>query len=160
PDSRYLNYYGPARTIRTIPFDRAHSAAGDFGFAGKMVFVGGSDPRQAEQRDGFPSVFSQLSGANLSRVGIGAAGFANLLDGRSIVPLPMPAHLLFVLVWGVAVGVFVAGSSTRTAFALAVLGAAGYGAWILWEFSARSWWWPSLVPLAIQLPAALALAVL
>ncbi|HUL82450.1 MAG TPA: adenylate/guanylate cyclase domain-containing protein [Gammaproteobacteria bacterium] len=161
PDSRYLNYYGPARTIRTIPFDRvAAAAAADLDLAGKMVFVGGSDPQQSEQKDVFHSVFSELSGSNLSGVEIGATAFANLLDGRSIVPLSMPAHLLFVLVWGVAVGVFVAGSSTRTAFLVAVLGATGYGAWILWEFSARNSWWPSLVPLAIQLPAALVLGVL
>jgi len=160
PDSRYLNYYGPARTIRTIPYDRAATDAANLGLAGKMVFVGGSEARQSEQKDDFHSVFSEQTGSNLSGVEIGATAFANLLNGQSIVPLSMPAHLLFVLVWGVALGVFVAGSATRTASALAALAAVVYGAWILWEFSARSAWWPLLVPLAVQLPAALALGVL
>ena len=159
PDSRYLNYYGPARTIRTIPFDRAAEAAADLDVAGKMVFVGGSEPRQSEQKDDFHSVFSQQTGANLSGVEIGATAFANLLDGRSIVPLPMPAHLLLVLLWGGALGFFVAGSATRRAFAFGALGAVVYAAWVLWQFDTRAAWWPSFVPLAIQLPTALALAV-
>jgi adenylate cyclase len=160
PDSRYLNYYGPARTIRTIPFDRASTSPAELDVAGKMVFVGGSEPRQSEQQDDFHSVFSQQTGANLSGVEIGATAFTNLLEQRSIVPLAMPAHLLLVLVWGIALGVFVAGSPTRKAFAFAALGAGAYAVWIVWEFNANSAWWPSFVPLAVQLPAAIALAVL
>jgi adenylate cyclase len=125
-----------------------------------MVFVGGAEPRQSEQQDDFHSVFSQQTGANLSGVEIGATAFANLLEGRSIVPLAMPAHLLLVLLWGMVLGVFVADSPTRRALAFAALGAVAYGAWIVWEFVAHSMWWPSFVPLAVQLPLALALGVM
>ena len=102
--SRYLNYYGPPRTIRTIPFDVAARSHENLDLDGKMVFVGGSEPRQSEQQDYFHSIFSQQTGANLSGVEIGATAFANLLEQRSLVPLPMWANLLFVALWGAALG--------------------------------------------------------
>ena len=159
--SRYLNYYGPARTIRTIPFDvAARSTHRDLDIAGKMVFVGGSEPRQSEQRDYFHSVFSEQTGANLSGVEIGATAFANLLEQRSLTPLPMLANLLLVAVWGAALGAVVVGASTTRAFAMAAIGGAVYFVCVYWQFDAHDVWWPLLVPLALQLPLAVALAVL
>src|SRR5690606_14568831 len=109
PDSRYLNYYGPARTIRTIPYhrivpqpDEYHGSVAGLdddvaeAVAGKVVFVGFSESRQPEQQDAFFSVFSERSGQKLSGVEIGATAFANLLDGTSIRPLALPAHWLVV----------------------------------------------------------------
>jgi adenylate cyclase len=161
PESRYLNYYGPARTIRTIPFDVAAARSkGGLDLKGKMVFVGGSEPRQSEQRDYFHSVFSQQTGANLSGVEIGATAFANLLEQRSLVALPMWANLLLAALWGIALGATVASASTARAFGLAALGGALYFAWVYWQFDTHGLWWPLLVPLAMQLPVAVALAVL
>jgi adenylate cyclase len=40
------------------------------------------------------------------------------------------------------------------------MGGALYFAWVYWQFDARGVWWPLLVPLALQLPVAVALAVL
>ena len=160
PESLYLNYYGPARTIRTIPFDVAARSQEGLDLKGKMVFVGGSEPRQSEQQDYFHSVFSQQTGANLSGVEIGATAFANLLEQRSLVALPMWANLLLVALWGVPLGAVVVRASTARAFAWAALGGALYFAWVYWQFDAHGLWWPLLVPLAIQLPVAVALAVL
>lgn len=158
-ESRYLNYYGPARTIRTIPFDVALRSRGDLDLRGKMVFVGGSEPRQSEQQDYFHSVFSQQTGANLSGVEIGATAFANLLGQRSIVALPMWATLLLVALWGAALAAVV-GATTARAFVLAAAAGALYFAWVYWQFDAHGLWWPLLVPLALQPPVAVALAVL
>jgi adenylate cyclase len=160
PDSRYLNYYGPARTIRTVPFDVAARSPARLDLAGKMVFVGGSEARQSEQQDDFHSVFSQQTGANLSGVEIGATAFANLLEGRSVVPLAMWAHLLLVTLWGAALGLLVVGSSTTRALVLAAVAAVLYGAWAHWQFDAHGTWLPLFVPLVLQLPAAVVLAVL
>ena len=104
-DSRYLNYYGPARTVRTIPYDQVENAAGGLDLAGKMVFVGFSETRQPDQQDDFISVFSQQTGVNLSGVEVGATAFANLLDSRSLRPLPMWLHLSLVLLLGLMFGV-------------------------------------------------------
>jgi adenylate cyclase len=159
-DGRYLNYYGPARAIRTIPFDLAVRPHANPDLAGKMVFVGGSEPRQSEQRDDFHSVFSEQTGANLSGVEIGATAFANLLEQRSIVPLAMWASLLLVALSGAALGVFVVGASTARAFALAAAAAVLYAAWVQWQFAAHGVWWPLFVPLLLQLPVAIVLAML
>jgi adenylate cyclase len=160
PSSRYLNYYGPPRTIRTLSYDRVLREARTLDLAGKVLFVGFSERRQPEQRDSFYSVFSQRSGANLSGVEIGATAFANLLERRSIVPLVMPLHLGLVLLWGFCIGAALAWFSAGRAAALALLAAAGYCAavWLAFESAV---WLPLLVPLGVQIPAALiALAVL
>ena len=159
-ESRYLNYHGPARTIRTIPFDVAARSHADLDLKGKMVFVGGSEPRQSEQQDYFHSVFSQQTGANLSGVEIGATAFANLLERRTLVPLPIGGSVLLAALWGIALGAIVAVASTARAFVLAAASAALYFAWVYWQFAAHSLWWPLLVPLGLQLPVAVALAVL
>jgi adenylate cyclase len=153
PTSRYLNLYGPPRTIRTIPFDLASARSGLLDLAGKMVFVGFAEPRQSEEKDFFYSVFSQNSGANLSGVEIGASAFANLLDRRSLIPLSMPTHLLLVIGWGFLLGLVVV-SSTRAALTLAALAAALYAATAYWAFSQHAVWLPVLVPLFVQVPAA------
>jgi adenylate cyclase len=158
--SRYLNYYGSARTIRTIPFDVAARAKARLELAGKMVFVGSSEPRQSEQQDYFHSIFSEQTGVNLSGVEIGATAFANLLEQRSIVPLPMWANMLFVVLWGTVLGAFVVGAPAMRAFVIAVLSGALFFAWVQWQFDAYAEWWPLFVPLALQLPAAVTLSLL
>ena len=159
-DSRYLNYYGPPRTIRTIPYDVATEAPPEeLAIAGKMVFVGFDEPRQSEQDDDFISVFSQNSGNNLSGVEIGASAFSNLLGETFVVPLTMPMHLLLVLAWGVLLGAIVIGSSTRIALRLAALAAALYAAVTYGSFVRYGLWLPVVVPLFIQVPAAALVAV-
>jgi adenylate cyclase len=158
-DSRYIDYYGPPRTIETIPYDLAMTAAGDLGLAGKMVFVGYSESRQSEQDDDFYSVFSQRSGANLSGVEIAATAFANLLERKSIVPLWMPAHLGLVLAWGVVLGVLVATATTRRAVTVGLALGAAYAAGAYWLFNEHSVWLPVLVPLVGQVPVAILLAL-
>lgn len=160
PNSRYLNFFGPPRTIRTIPYDLASTlppAALDV--AGKMVFVGFDEPRQSEEKDFFHSVFSQSSGANLSGVEIGATAFANLLDRTSLFAPAMPMHLLLVLGWGLLLGAVVVRSPTRTALAVAGFAATLYAAAAYWAFAQHAMWLPVLVPLFVQVPAAGVVAV-
>src|SRR5690606_16092174 len=62
PDSRYLNFYGPARTIETISYDDVLSlddAALREIFADRFVFVGISEQLSSEQQDEFVTVFSE-----------------------------------------------------------------------------------------------------
>jgi adenylate cyclase len=88
PGSAYLNFYGPPRSITTIPYhtvldaDRHDKA---FDIAGRMVFVGYSAEWQPDQQDGFYTVFtSRRSGMDISGVEIGATAFANLLTGQLV----------------------------------------------------------------------------
>jgi adenylate cyclase len=163
PDSRYLNYYGPARTITTIPYHHAAPQLAEGiaeAVAGKVVFVGFSERRQPEQQDAFISVFSERSGRNLSGVEIGATAFANLLDGTTLRPLPLPAHWVAVLLWGFAVAAVVVASPALVAPAAALAAGALYAAGIAHQFGAASIWGPLFVPLAVQLPMALIAALL
>jgi len=63
--SRYINYYGPPRTITTIPYDQAlQIREGTVGgqqidLKGKAVFVGLSEVLLADRKDSFYTVFSQ-----------------------------------------------------------------------------------------------------
>jgi adenylate cyclase len=160
PNSRWLNFYGPPRTIRTIPYDLAATSSSTLDVNGKMVFVGFAEPRQSEEKDFFYSAFSENTGANLSGVEIGASAFANLLEQRSLTPLSMPMHLLLVLGWGLLLGIVVgACTSTRRALALAALAAALYAIAAYWAFARHAFWLPVLVPLFVQVPAAALVAV-
>jgi adenylate cyclase len=158
-DSRYLNYYGPARTVRTIPYDQVENGASGLDVAGKMVFVGFSEPHQPDQQDDFISVFSQQTGVNLSGVEVGATAFANLLDSRSVRPLPMWIHLALVLLLGFLFGVAFWPLRSGDALLGGLLVVGAYGPFAYWQFVAYSQWWPSVVPLFMQLPTAVALVL-
>jgi adenylate cyclase len=162
--SRYLDYYGPPRTMPTLSYHRVleRLAAGDSveEVRDRVVFVGFSERRQAEQQDAFYSVFSDRGGANLSGVEIGATAFANLLEQRAVRPLPIPRHMLLVALWGVAIAtvcVFIPVTVSVPALAAA---AGLYGWTSLSLFSAQGLWLPLVLPLGIQLPVALLAALL
>ncbi|HEX5046382.1 MAG TPA: adenylate/guanylate cyclase domain-containing protein, partial [Gammaproteobacteria bacterium] len=154
-DSRYLNYYGPPRTVRTIPYDRALHDAESLDLAGKVLFVGFSERRQPEQQDVFQSVYSERSGAVLSGVEIGATGFANLLEGTAIRPLSMPNHLLLVLLWGGVLGAGLCLLKTGRAILAGAAAAAAYAVVASWLFTEHMVWLPLLAPLAVQIPTAI-----
>lgn len=162
PANRYLNYYGPSGTLETIPFHEmlGGGAAADHDLRGKVVFVGFSERRQPEQQDDFISVYSERSGLNLSGVEIGATAFANLLDGTGIEPLPLPWHLALVLVWGIVLTAALTALPSGAATVAAPFAGAGYLASAWYAFGATGTWMPVVVPLLVQLPLALAAAVL
>ncbi len=155
PSSRYLNYYGPAGSIPTIPIESVLTGREPLDLTNKTVFVGSLDPRQHDQGDLFHSVFSQRTGVNLSGVEIGATAFANLLAQDSIVPLGRGSQLAGVLLWGIALGGLLSFLSSSRAIAVAVA-AVGIGiAAVYWLFAMHALWLPLLVPAAIQAPVAL-----
>jgi adenylate cyclase len=150
--SRYLNYYGPARAVPTLPYDRVLSGSGALDVAGKVAFVGLSESRQSEQQDDFYSVFSARTGVNLSGVEMGATAFANLVEQRALLPLPMPAQLALLLGLGVALGTALALLSLRGAIVVALVGSAAYFALGYWQFASHFVWLPLAVPLLVQVP--------
>lgn len=152
--SRYLNFYGPARAVTTLPYDRV--VAGDHAddIAGKVVFVGLTEQRESAQEDDFYSVFSEPSGRNLSGVEIGATAFANLLDGRAVRTLSMPGQLALVVAFGLGLGVALRSLSTARAAALCLGVVAAYVAGAMWLFASESFWLPLVVPVLVQALAA------
>jgi adenylate cyclase len=156
PDGRYINYFGPPQSIRTLPYDLVLNDAQNLDLAGKVLFVGFSESSQSEEQDWFHSVFSQRSGAVMSGVEIGATAFANLRDGRTLRALSMPRHLLLVLLWGILLGTLLGVLPIGRGLAVAMLLGALYVLVAYESFADRLLWLPLLVPLAVQLPLGMA----
>jgi adenylate cyclase len=150
--SRYLNLYGPARAVTTVPYDRALRGTAAVDLEGKVVFVGLSESRQSEQQDDFYSVFSLETGINLSGVEIGATIFANLVEQRALALLPRPAQLALLLMFGFAVAAVAALAPVRRALVALAACALVYAAFAYWQFASHYLWLPLVVPLLVQLP--------
>jgi adenylate cyclase len=105
-----LNYYGPAGTIETIPYyhfiqhhKKSNIIQTHLDLKGKAVFIGLSEGLRPEHKDGFYSVFSQSTGADISGVEIAATAFANLLENNPVQPLVFPVYHTTVFLWGVLI---------------------------------------------------------
>lgn len=160
--TRYLDFYGPARTIRTVPVHQLMQD-GD-GPAGldlrdKAVFVGVSDTKPYNLGDTHSTVFSRDDGLDLSGVEIAATAFGNLLEGREVRPLHPVSYVSTVALFGIAAGAicFLLGPLTA-ALVLAGMGGSYFFA-AGWRFAEEGLWYPIVVPLTVQAPAAFVLAV-
>jgi adenylate cyclase len=148
---RYLNFYGPPRTITTLPFHEA-VAAGNLEVNGKAVFVGLSEVLLTERQDNFYTVFARDNGVFISGVEIAATAFSNLLEDATVNPISSQRYLVVILVWGILIGSICKMTSTPLA-ALATLSLAccyfflgGY------QFKTDGTWYPIAVPLFLQAP--------
>jgi signal transduction histidine kinase len=105
-------------------------------------------------------VFLNHDDPDLSAVEIAATAFANLLEGRTVQPLTPGQYLPLVALFGVAIGM-VAFLLEPVAAALAVIVLGGaYLAFAYWRFVALGLWYPIMIPLFLQIPAAYTLAVI
>jgi len=133
------------------------SAAGEHGipdFNGKAVFVGLSDLARVDQKDDFHTVYSQLSGLDLSGVEIAATAFANLLESMPVQPLRLGEHALFVFLWGAVLGMACRLLPTIPA-AVAAGGLSGlYLLFAHQQFTNSGIWYPLAAPLFVQAPVA------
>lgn len=155
---RYLNYYGPPRTLSTLPFYQALRLGEGSGGAlpmdlkGKAVFVGLSEILLTQRQDSFYTVFSRTNGVFISGVEIAATAFSNLLEDMHVQPVGSRYYILIILTWGILVGVI-----CRMA-APVVAGLAIVGLSILYliaaeyQFKAAGTWYPIIIPLCLQAP--------
>ena len=164
--SRYINYYGPPRTITTLPYHQALQLRDGtidgkrIDLKDKAVFVGLSEILLAERKDSFYTVFSQANGVFISGVEIAATAFSNLLENTPVKRLSFPALAGIVLFWGVLLGMICRVSPV----AVSVLGVVGLSALYLFlaksQFKVGQSWYPVVVPLFLQAPFAFFGAVL
>lgn len=166
---RHLNFYGPPRTIKTIPYhqlvecghDNQFAMSDGFDFSGKIVLVGFSAATAAEQdkiRDDYHTVFSRADGLTLSGVEIAATAVANLLEDEALQPLPPLSGALILCLYGslaCLLGFLVPVEHARAALAVVML----VGIWtVIYSgsaivlFSAKHVWLPLAIPMLIQLP--------
>ena len=109
-NTRYINFYGPPRTITTIPYHKAlklaeGSLGGGVTVKDKAVFVGLSEKVLADRKDSFYTVFSQANGIFISGVEIAATAFSNLLEDTPVKAISIPYFIIFVLLWGIIIGI-------------------------------------------------------
>jgi adenylate cyclase len=160
PDHRYLNFYGPPRTLRTVPFYRVlQDESLRENFQGKAVFVGLSEIALTERKDSFYTTYSRPDGVFLSGVEIAATAFANLLHNTPISPSSPLQALAVVSLWGVFIAAI--GSLTMAPGGPLAIAVASvfylFGA--VWKFGLDGAWYPLVTPLFIQSPLAMIGAV-
>lgn len=161
---RYLNFFGPPRSVQTIPYhqvlhqpDHNLAAPGYADFNGKAVFIGFSAATQSEQdriRDDYHTVFSNPDGLTISGVEIAATAFANLLENKPIRPLPFAESLALLFLFGFTMGVVFLVLPNRSATLVSVVLVAVYVVNASYQFGETGTWLPLFVPLFIQLPLA------
>ena len=170
-NSAFLNYYGPPRTIRTLPYSqvlrnvaspiakpRTNVPLGADEIRGSAVFIGVSAATpggQNRMHDDHRTVFSQADGLSLSGVEIAATAFANLLEDRPLRPLDGAAHLAIFLGWAAALALLC--QWLRPSIAMVATGALALAwLWLVAErFGNEAAWWPSIIPVGVQMPLAL-----
>jgi adenylate cyclase len=161
PNSSYLNFYGFPGTITTVPYYQVLQGQGKgdlrqkrFNFSGKAVFIGLSERFPSDQKDGFPTVFSESTGLDISGVEIAATAFANLLEDKPIQSLSFWAHSTTILLWGVVMGL-VCYLFPILIESMSVLGLmALYFIVAVYQFKTAGQWYPFVLPLLIQSPLA------
>ncbi|SPQ01908.1 Adenylate/guanylate cyclase with Chase sensor [Candidatus Sulfobium mesophilum] len=156
-NNRYLNFYGPPRTITTVPYFQIVSTDGREAIGakqpdinGKAVFVGHSELYRAGQKDGFYTVFSQQNGLDISGVEIAATAFANLLTNQHVEPLGFETRLAIIMMWGILIGSLCRQFPAAIA-AMSIVGlGAGYLFFAEYRFKVSGTWYPVVIPLFIQ----------
>ena len=166
PNRRYVNYYGPPRTVTTIPYYRAlqlgeNSASGKpVDLKDKAVFVGLSERILAERKDSFYTVFSQANGVFIGGVEIAATAFLNMLEDAPVRPISSQSFFLAILLWGFCVGIICRTSSLLVA-ALSVVGMSTLYLFAAeFQFKLNATWYPIVIPLLVQSPLGFVGAVL
>jgi adenylate cyclase len=161
--SRFLNLYGPARTIETISYHRLlDSNDANVGPAekklpslnGKAVFVGQTESDWFKASDGFYTAFTDSSGMDISGVEIAATAFANLLEGKAVRPLGPAANFAVLFGWGVTVALVGFRFSTTVSTAGLLLLNGLYVGLSYIQFTSGGIWFPLVIPVLVQTPVA------
>lgn len=164
---RYLNFYGPPRSIKTVPYyqalqlnesDRMEKKLEAMDFTDKVVFVGFSAATQPEQdkvRDDYHTVFSNPDGLFISGVEIAATAYANLLENKPIRPFSFTGSLgiLFLLGLGMSAVFLVLPNKSAIGFGCFLMIIYAYS--VFYQFKEVGIWLPLIVPVFLQLPLAL-----
>jgi adenylate cyclase len=158
--NRYINFYGPPRTITTIPYYQALQLKGGrigerrVDLKDKAVFIGLSEALLAERKDSYYTVFSQANGLFISGVEIGATAFTNLMEDGSLTPLPLYLFIPLIIFWGAILGIICRMTTVITSI-LSVIGLnILYLVFVEYEFKVNASLYPIVIPLFFQAPLA------
>lgn len=164
--SRYLNFYGPPGSIKTISYHRlaktdARSTPSSNNLKNNTAFfVGQTGSNWIKTHDGFYTAFSEPSGEDISGVEIAATAFSNLLEDKGVYPLGPVAILILLVGWGimmVSVSLYFSTAFSLTGVIL-LNGIYLYVAFI--QFRSGGAWYPLVVPVLVQTPVAFVASLL
>jgi adenylate cyclase len=164
--NRFLNFYGPPGTVRTVPYHRVaavgqgNGSADGLNLAGKVVFVGFADLHDPGQPDRFYTVFTGEDGVDLSGVEIAATAFANLLTHNTVGLASSALIALCLLVFGLIIGTVAYRFPAHYAVPVAALLALSYAIAVQSTFNQTGYWLPLAVPMLVQVPLALLMGLL
>jgi serine phosphatase RsbU (regulator of sigma subunit) len=159
-NSRYINYYGPPRTITTIPYHQAlqlrEGTVGDkqIDLKGKAVFVGLSEILLADRKDSFYTVFSKANGIFISGVEIAATAFSNIIEDTPVKPVSLLFYILIIFLWGILAGIICRISTLKIGALGVVVLSVVYFAVAVFQFKSNGSWYPIMIPLFFQAPLA------
>ncbi|MGA1867264.1 MAG: CHASE2 domain-containing protein [bacterium] len=158
--SRYINFYGPPRTITTIPYYKALQLGNSEGretqidVKGKAVFVGSSEIVHSERKDIFSTVFSGPKGIFISGTEIAASAFLNILEDTHVHPISFSSYILTILFFGILMGII----CRLCPVIVAALGVAVLSIFYLIaaqvQFKSAHILYPIVIPLFFQAPLA------
>lgn len=159
--SRYLNLYGPPRSITTVSYHRAldppPAGAADTGqpfWKGKAVFVGQTESDWYKANDGFYTPFTGKSGLDISGVEIAATAFANLLEDKAVFPLESLPYYTLLFGWGILGALIGFHFSTPVSTTGLLLLNGIYLGTAYIHFKSSGIWYPLVVPILVQTPVA------
>lgn len=155
-DNRYLNFYGPPRSITTIPYDQALHGSRDL--RNKVVLIGVSEIQTAEQRDVFPTVFSRSDGLDISGVEVAATAIANAMSDRPLRQTPFAPRIILLAVWGTVLGLTCRLLRPLPGVLFTALLCSLYLLLSWYLFKSRGVWLPVTSPLLVEAPIAFAAA--
>lgn len=149
-DSRYLNYYGPPRTIRMESYSDVYQGKVN-DLHNKVIFVGRAYRQFASGKtDFFQTPYSDSHTGRMAGVEIMATHFANLIDGRFI-EMPAPTLLIGGL-FGLLVALLLTHLPGWAGIPVSLAVAAAYAGLAAWSFARFNCWLPLATPLLLQLP--------
>ncbi|WP_446810933.1 CHASE2 domain-containing protein [Methylomonas sp. 2BW1-5-20] len=149
-DSRYLNYYGPPRTLRMESYaDVYEGKVTDL--QDKVVFVGRANRQFSPGKsDFFQTPYSDSRSGKMAGVEIMATQFANLLEDRFL-EIPAPTWLVSAA-FGWLLALLLIRFTGWPGIVLSLVFALVYAGTAIGLFGQRHWWLPVAGPLLIQLP--------
>jgi adenylate cyclase len=156
-NSRYLNFYGPARTVTTVPYYRILNLKEESSedrqqvdIKGKAVFIGLSQLSPVDQKESFYTVYSESHGLDLSGIEIVATAFANLIEDLSVQPVNFRVYLTIIFFWGVGLGVICKRFSTSVSFYIIAGLVTAYLIFTVSQFKNNAVWYPIITTLIFQ----------
>lgn len=159
-NSQYINFYGPPRSIATIPYYQAlrlgevEPVNRQIDLKDKAVFVGLSEVLLSERRDSFYTVYSLPNGVFLSGIEIAATAFLNLLEDKSVKPVNLYLFVITILIWGLLIGFICRKYHFLTALCCVSGLSIMYLIFAHYQFKTNEIWYPIVVPILFQAPLA------